>query len=133
MVDLHPMLARELVRLRADRDDPPPDEHVFLSWHGTAYREIRKAWRLTLKAAGLGDREGLGFHSLRHSFATHFLEGGGAVTDLQMQLGHSKLETTQIYASALSERRRATVMAMDFSGTGKAAKPHAGAGRRRSA
>jgi hypothetical protein len=31
-----------------------------------------------------------------------------------MQLGHSKLETTQIYASGLSERRRTTVMGLEF-------------------
>jgi site-specific recombinase XerD len=50
-------------------------------------------------------------------FATHFLEGGGSVTDLMTQLGHSRLETTQIYAAAVSERRRATVMALEFSGS----------------
>ena len=33
------------------------------------------------------------------------------------QLGHSKLETTQIYAAAVSERRRATVLAMEFGGS----------------
>ncbi len=110
-LDLHPALAKELLRVRNERDEPPPEEHVFLSWHGTAYAEVRKAWALTQRAAGV---EARGFHSLRHSFATHYLENGGAVSDLQMQLGHSKLETTQIYASALSERRRDTVLALDF-------------------
>jgi hypothetical protein len=43
-----------------------------------------------------------------------YLQGGGAVTDLQQQLGHAELATTQIYASALSARRRAAVMALDF-------------------
>ena len=37
-----------------------------------------------------------------------------AGTDLQQQLGHAELATTQIYASALSARRRAAVMALDF-------------------
>jgi integrase len=69
---------------------------------------------MALKGAGLLGRERITFHSLRHSFATHFLEGGGSGTDLMTQLGHSKLETTQIYAAAVSERRRATVMAMAF-------------------
>jgi len=39
---------------------------------------------------------------------------GGAITDLMQQLGHRELATTQRYAAGLSERRRATVMAMDF-------------------
>ncbi len=45
---------------------------------------------------------------------THFLQSGGAVTDLQQQLGHAELATTQIYASAPSERRRAAVRALVF-------------------
>ena len=44
------------------------------------------------------------------------LSTGGAVTDLQQQLGHAELATAQIYAAAVSARRRATVMALDFVG-----------------
>lgn len=39
-----------------------------------------------------------------------------AVTELQQQLGHAELATTQIYAAAISGRRRATVMALEFGG-----------------
>jgi integrase len=118
-IDLHPALAAELTRVSESRtgDDgkgPPSDGHVFLSRHGTPWVDIRKSWALALKAAGLAGRPGLTPHAVRHSFATHFLEGGGSVTDLMTQLGHSKLETTQIYAAAVSERRRATVLAMEF-------------------
>ena len=118
-IDIHPALAAELQRVLAERTKklgkkPAADDHVFLSWHDTPWVEVRRSWVLTLKAAGLHGREGVTFHSLRHSFATHFLEGGGSVTDLMTQLGHSHLETTQIYAASISGRRRATVMAMDF-------------------
>jgi len=123
-IDMHPAVEAELQRLRASREATlrredkklAPEEHVFLSRHGTPFVEIRRSWVLALKAAGLDGREGLTPHSLRHSFATHYLQNGGAVTDLQQQLGHAELATTQIYASALSARRRATVMALDFGG-----------------
>ena len=45
-----------------------------------------------------------------------------SLPDLMTQLGHSKLETTQIYAAAVSERRRATVMAMEFGASGNSAR-----------
>jgi integrase len=123
-IDMHAAVEAELKLLKETRDAALrekgervlPEDHVFLSWHGTPYREIRRSWQLALKAAGLGGRPGLTPHTLRHSFATHYLQGGGAVTDLQQQLGHAELATTQIYAAAVSARRRATVMALDFGG-----------------
>ena len=82
--------------------------------------DIRKSWNLALEGAGLLGRPGLTPHAIRHSFATNCVEGGGSVTDLLTQLGHSRLETTQIYAAAVSERRRATVLAVEF-GCGQSA------------
>ena len=113
-LDLHPALRTALLRLRLRRKEPTSDAYVFLSRKGTPFTNITKSWAIALRGAGLEGREGLTPHSLRHSFAVHFLEGGGAVTDLQQQLGHADLATTQIYAAGLSERRRATVMGMDF-------------------
>jgi site-specific recombinase XerD len=54
-----------------------------------------------------------------HSHATWFLSNGGSVRDLQAQLGHAALSTTEIYAAAVNERRRSTVLAMDFRPEGK--------------
>ena len=52
----------------------PDDEPVFLSSRGRANWDHRWSWRKALERAGLHRRKGLTLYSLRHSFATHYLE-----------------------------------------------------------
>lgn len=62
----------------------------------------QKIFYAALDRAGLPRRGGI--HSLRHSFATHLLEGGVEITVVQRLLGHSSLATTSNYLHVRQER-----------------------------
>jgi integrase/recombinase XerD len=63
-----------------------------------------KILRSTARRAGLSKR--VTPHTLRHSFATHLLEGGADVRVVQELLGHATLTTTQIYTLVTGDRLR---------------------------
>jgi integrase/recombinase XerC len=67
-------------------------------------RSIQIAVRDLLEKAGEG--EGVSVHSLRHSFATHLLDGGADLMAVKELLGHASLSTTRIYTHTSRERLR---------------------------
>ena len=79
---------------------------LFLSRSGQALNtsDVRRRLRQWTQRAGAG--QGSSPHSLRHSFATHLLDGGADLRAIQEMLGHASVSSTQIYTRVESARLR---------------------------
>lgn len=80
---------------------------VFLSTRGQRLRR-QSAWvRLRKHAQTAGIDRAISPHKLRHSFATHLLEGGADLRSVQALLGHADISTTQVYTHVSDAHVRA--------------------------
>lgn len=90
-----------LAHVQPDRGGP-----LFVGDRGRRWAR-QQAWAAVKRAAvtaGLPDR--VSPHTLRHSFATHLLEGGADLRIVQELLGHASISTTQLYTHLTGERIR---------------------------
>jgi site-specific recombinase XerD len=85
----------------------PLPVHVFLNHHGTPLGVRGLRYRLDRLCRRAGLPVGVSPHTLRHSFATHLLDGGADLRVVQELLGHENLATTQVYTHVSPGRLRA--------------------------
>lgn len=111
------------------RGGAPDEPAVFLNARGGRLSARSLARRINARTAQIDLARRVTPHMLRHSFATHLLDGGADLRAIQTMLGHASLSTTQRYTSVSIEHLRQV-----YDGAhplGKEAEPAPGEKRRR--
>jgi integrase/recombinase XerD len=102
-LDAYLVRARPALAVAARR--APASPAVFLNARGGRLSR-QGAWGVLKAAANRAGLPGVSPHTLRHSFATHLLDGGADVRVVQELLGHASVTTTQVYTLVTVDKLR---------------------------
>lgn len=86
------------------------EDVLFLNWRGKPLSRVGFWKILKGHARQAGIEHKVTPHVLRHSFATHLLEGGASLREVQVMLGHENIATTQIYTKTDMEYLRSVII-----------------------
>lgn len=105
-------LIREYMEQRSLQNIKPGNEDIlFLNRRGAAMTRVMIFYVVRDLAAAAGIDKTVSPHTLRHSFATHLLEGGANLRAIQEMLGHESIATTEIYVHLDRSRLRSELLA----------------------
>jgi integrase/recombinase XerC/integrase/recombinase XerD len=104
-------LERYMERGRSALEVDRGERALFVSKSGRRLSNSDVTRRLGLWTREASLAAGISPHALRHSFATHLLEGGADLRTIQELLGHSSISTTQVYTRVDAARLRDTYAA----------------------
>ena len=115
LVPLSPVAVDEIRRWLDDRAaisvKPGEESILFISRRGRRLTRVMIFYIVKRLAALAGIKRDVSPHTLRHSFATHLLEGGANLRAIQQMLGHESIATTEIYIHIDSSRLRREILA----------------------
>lgn len=103
------------IRIYLETDTVQPkrgeEDYLFLNRRGAHLTRVMVFYIVRGLAEAAGIAKTISPHTLRHSFATHLLEGGANLRAIQAMLGHESIATTQIYLHLDNSRLREEIIA----------------------